>query len=303
MGKVPSYAVMLGAAVFTNRDWASLFWLGLFVAWVLSKKDVRSSLADVARTAMTPKILLPTLTMFGYIAATVLVGAKLKLWNSDLFKDTVVWSFGPALVLLFSISDAGEKEHFFRRAVLNTIKYTILIEFYMNLVVLSLPVELVLVPVVTILTLLSIVTSTDDQYKSVKTLLNWVTSLIGCALLITVTTRLAHSWHRIDAAGDLRQFALPVWLTVGLLPYIYLLSLWAGYELLFLRIDFATDSRMSRRRAKLALLVGLNARTHRVNQFAHPWMHRVSAASSFSEAYRVVRNYRHSSNDPTRDGE
>ena len=264
-----------------------------FVTWVLFKTNVASDLVGILKTWSTPKLLIPTLLLFACIGSEIVLGRRIGLWKHDLIKDSVVWVIGPAIGLFFGISDAGEKPHFFREAVLSTLKYSVFVEFYVNLVTFSLPIELVLVPVVTVITLLTVVAGKDEKFKPVRVLLNWVTALIGFGLLIAVSVRLAADWHHVDTLSDLRQLALPMWLTVGLMPYIFLLVLWATYGLLFVRINFATNDKKARRRAKVALAFALNFRTHRVGQFGGPWLHQIGSASTFSQARSVVRQYRH----------
>jgi hypothetical protein len=276
----------------TNRDWASLFWLGVVCVWLLRKSDIGSGLIDILKTWKTPKLSIPTTLLFVYAGGEITLGSHLGLWKHDLIRDSVVWTIGPAIGLLFGVGDAGSKPHFFRDAALRTLKFAVFVEFYLNLTTFSLPAELVLVPVITVVTLLAVFTGTDEQYKQVRTFLNWLSIFIGFGLLIVVSTRLVENWHHIDAVSDLRQFALPVWLTVGLLPYIYALTLWASYESLFVRIRFATEDPAARRRAKRALLLYVNFRVQRVSDFGYPWLRRITAASSFAEARRVAREYR-----------
>ena len=44
---------------------------------------------------------------------------------------------------------------------------------------------------------------------------------------------LIKDWNVINKANLLRTFLLPLWLVVGLTPYVFLLALVAGYSELF----------------------------------------------------------------------
>jgi hypothetical protein len=80
---------------------------------------------------------------------------------------------------------------------------------------------------------------------------------------------------------------LPVWLTIGVMPLIYVVGLWSAYEQAFVRIGFATDDPASWRRAKRALMGAAKWRAADVGGFAGHWIHDLADAES-SEAARVV---------------
>lgn len=42
-----------------SRQWALLFWVVVFMAWALSRRDVRTSIVEILRVARSPKLLVP----------------------------------------------------------------------------------------------------------------------------------------------------------------------------------------------------------------------------------------------------
>src|SRR6266536_2885551 len=118
-----------------NREWAILIWLSIFIAWALSRRDVRSSVGDLLRTASSPKLLVPLAGMLGYVALEVWLGSKATLWRSNLVKDTIVWLIVSALALFINSSEAGRQPHFFRRRVAALLGITTFLEFFTNLFV------------------------------------------------------------------------------------------------------------------------------------------------------------------------
>jgi hypothetical protein len=57
----------------------------------------------------------------------------------------VVWFVATGLALLFTVSRSAQT-HFFRQAALNAVRLTLYVEFLLNLYVVSLPLELILEP-------------------------------------------------------------------------------------------------------------------------------------------------------------
>ena len=251
-----------------NRELATLFWLGVGAVWMLWRKDTRPLVGSLLRTAAHLALLTPAILIWVWTALVVFVAYRFRLWTADLINDTIIWSIGPAVGLFLSVNNVSKDPRFFRNTALSAIKYSILIEFYVNLRVFSFPVELlVLLPGITFLALIAAFAGTDDKYRPAKRVVDVVLALAGIAIFVYVTVNLVGSWRQEDPWHDLRELALPVWLTLGLLPFLYALSLYLGYQGAFWRIDWHTKDRRGRLRAKAALLIELHVRAHLVAKF------------------------------------
>jgi len=281
--------ILATANQLNNREWASLAWLSLFAIWALTRAGVAKGLWDVVKVATSWKIWVPFVLFAAWIVGLCWLGEQARIWNDELVKDTLIWSLGPAIVALFSITEVGKKPHFFRRALLAAVGYTVLVEFFINLYVFSLPVELVLVPFVTVIVLMSLVAGIKQETVVIKRFLDVVAGLIGILLLGYVIVRLVGDWSQADKLGDLRELALPMWLSVGTLPFIYVLALVSSYELAFLRIGWQLDDPTARRRAKLALVIGLHFRSQAVANFGGSNLMELRSAQSVDQARRIIR--------------
>jgi hypothetical protein len=286
-----------------NREWAILIWLGVFLIWAVSRKDIRQSLGQVLRAAATPKILLPLAVMLGYIVLEAWLGSNVSLWRGDLTKDTIVWVIVSALVLFVNFSKASTEPHFFRRRVAATVGVTEFLAFFTNLFVLSLIAELFLQPFLALLAMLAAYAGTDRRYRQVKRLTEGLLAVIGLLLLILSVRELVTSWSDVGRHRLLLQLALPIWLTIALLPFVYLLGLFANYELVFMRIDQLASDRKVRRRAKLALLTKFYFRARESGTFAGQWYLKLSTSTSFEAARAVIDDFRESEREKERAAE
>jgi len=276
-----------------NREWASLFWLLAFAAWALSRRDVRSSLRQAAGMVPQPKIFGPVLLMVLYTCGLTFVGWRLGLWNPNLIKSTVLWFFISGLVLLSNaILKAGKERGFFLRAARQTLEATVFVEFLTSLFVLSLPAELILQPVVVFLVLLSAVAAQQEQHRIVKTLADRLLAVIGFGLAGYALFQLGRQWDQVDKGAHLLEFALPVWMTIGALPFIYFVSLYAQYESAFWRTDFLTKDRAGQRRAKLAMVTTIKGRVRDISALTGYWSTEAASAPSFSAARNVIKHFR-----------
>jgi hypothetical protein len=73
-----------------NREWATLIWLGIVAASLVSWKDMRPLLANVVRSAAKPVLVLPAVALWGWTALLVVAASRVHLWTGDLLKDTVI---------------------------------------------------------------------------------------------------------------------------------------------------------------------------------------------------------------------
>jgi hypothetical protein len=71
--------------------------------------------------------------------------------------------------------------------------------------------------------------------------------MIGIVLIVFTAADLYQQRHKLDLDQLWRSLALTIWLPLVALPFVYLFALVAGYELAFMRLEFANQ------RQKLAL--------------------------------------------------
>lgn len=274
-----------------NREAASLIWLAIVLIWVLSRTRLRASVCTVVHSALHLKILVPLAVMLAYVLGEVWIGAKLSLWTGGLAKSTLLWMLMSAATMLIGFDKASKDPHFYRHSVLSVIGIAVFIEFFMNLYVLSLPGELVLQPVMALLAMMSVVAARDERHHGVKRLIDMLIAIIGFALFGYTVQQLYLDWHEIDTRALMRQFALPIWLTTGFLPFIYCLSLYAYYEMAFAGINWATTERKRRWRAKSALFTKYHFKAREI--YGLPWslMTRIAAAPTFGAAREIIEAF------------
>lgn len=273
-----------------NRELAGLIWLGASVLWVLSQKQLRESVVGLVTAFFKRQILVPVLAMLAWVGLELWVGLQLGLWNTALLKGTILWTLGSAGVLLFNCAQA-DSEHFFRQTIGATVGVAVFVEFFVSLNSMSLPAELAVQFVVVVLVLMVTVGGQKPEFKPAKMLCEFLLTGIALALLIHTTSQIYMNWHQFDGWRLLLEFALPIWLTGGLLPFLYVFSIVLVYDWAFHLIDGEARNSRSGWRSRLALLVTLRFRVGSVRQFTQYWSRELSGAQSFSAAKRVVAEF------------
>jgi hypothetical protein len=279
-------------SIFTNRELAIFLWTTVLLVWATTRREVRESMLQVANAALNFKIVSVLLLFAGYIIGWVRIAERADVWNDLLIKDTVLWFLFAGTALLFQFNQAGTEDQFFRRAALRTVEISVFLDFFLSIPTLDLVAELVLVPVVGFLTLLVVFTSSRNEYAWQKRF--WEYLLIGVVVwLIWDTARNVYVQREdLDLATLARSLTLVIWLPLVSLPFIYFLSLFAGYESAFIRMRVANGGRPASLPSRFALIVGLNGRLREVHAFSGPWAKKAATATTFSDAWKAVREFR-----------
>ena len=161
-------------------------------------------------SVLQPAIL--TLLSAAWIGLELWVATRVGLWNTSLTKDAALWTVVSAGVLAFHAIQKASDTGSFRNTARGTLRVAVFVEFFLNLYVLSHAVcgcRLV-----------------DDgglyRFQAgipVKALCQGVLSLIVLALVGYTVGQMYLCWDHIDRSSLLLELVLPIWLTIGLLPF------------------------------------------------------------------------------------
>ncbi len=217
----------------TNRELASLILLGL-AAVLAFRKDV-SPLWGILH-ALRP-ILYIYVLFVAWMAATVYVFAQLRLWEPWLFKDTLIW-FGAGFALILNAQRAGREERFFRGRGLEPIGVAALVGIFVNAAGYDLLPELGLQVIALLVVVLSVMPA-DKRTPAVSRLYVFLSAAVAVALFAPPFIDLAGRVDSIDLAATVRFFALPVWMTLFALPFVYVLATATAFDSAFNHLDGA----------------------------------------------------------------
>jgi hypothetical protein len=158
--------------------------------------------------------------------------------------------------MFFESNRAAREPHFFRNTLTETIAVAAFVDFFMNFFVMSLLAELILQPFLVVLLVLAAVAGHRPEQRQVKSFLDIVRAFTGFVLIGYVVWRFFTEWRALDGLSLALEFFLPVWLTIGLLPFVYVLSLVITYDSALRGINWAAREGQPRWRAWFALATG-----------------------------------------------
>ncbi|MHB8792552.1 MAG: hypothetical protein ACYC6O_04355 [Thermoleophilia bacterium] len=283
-----------------NREIAFIAWLLVGLLAILLIKDVRSSLFSAFHILVTPIILVPLGIMVCWVGSEVFLASKYSLWQIDLIKDTLIWFLVSGLVLFFNIVEASKRPYFFRHKILELIGASLFLEFFFNIFVMNIVLEFILFPVIFFLVILAAVAGNKSKFASIKIFSDVILSFIVLLMIAFTIKELFSNWNHLDKVLLFKQLILPIWLAMGLLPFIYLMTIYINYERAFKWIKLETDGRRSRITSKLALITKLSFHTHDLHIFNRVWAKKMVAARSLTGARQILENFRESIRDAER---
>lgn len=274
-----------------NREIAMLVWMGIALVWMLKRTEIRQSLASVIRSLVQPRILLTLGGFMAWVAGCAWIAAQIGLWESSLVNESVYWFLATGFVLYFGAAKLSKGEGSIRQMAGQVLTLSLLFEVTVNLVVMPLWIEIWFLPLITALVALQVFTEGKEEFAPGKMLIDVVVAGIGFALLAFVAISLIVDPDQLNLVQLARTVALPVWLTLLSLPFIYLLGLWAAYELAFTRIDIFARDKEHARRAKRAMVKRFHFRAGQVGRFHGRWQRQLIEAVADGEPEEVLKDF------------
>jgi hypothetical protein len=101
-----------------NREWALVFWVLILAVFLVAYQPTRLQFPQVLRQLLWSPIGVCLLAMTVYMSLLLLVAYRVEVWGLSLLKDTLLWYFGVAALMFFSVHEATKVGRTFRRLVL-----------------------------------------------------------------------------------------------------------------------------------------------------------------------------------------
>lgn len=280
-----------GMDALSSRELASIIWILVGLTWVLSRADLRPALVRAFLAVRQWAILLPMGLFGAYMTVVVFCASRVGLWDARLLPQLVVWSVVSGLVMMFQSVDRRGSRSLLRSALMRIASLGVLVEFYMNAVSFHVVVELLIQPLVAVLVGVQMASGADPEHAATQKLVTGFLTAIGLGLLTATTLTMYARRSELDFSLLSESLILTLVLPILVLPFMYALSLYAGYELAFIRMHIL-GRRTPSVAARAALLVGLNGRLRDVWGFAGHWPGLVARESGFRAALAKVAEFR-----------
>jgi len=232
--------------IFSNRELSIIIWLTIFLVFSFTKKDVLKSFGHLISTFFQQKIIDTVLLMIIYVELLVLGLSLIGFWELPLLKDTILWTIFVGFLLLMKTNKINSEKSYLNSILKGSLKGIIIVVFIANFYNFSLVIELILIPIMTLIGISQVFTQDKPEYKLVEKLFNVITSFFGVVVLIYTIYRISQQFGEFANLMTLKVFLLPIILTILYLPFLYFVALWSLYEVMIIRLD----SRLKKKKHK-----------------------------------------------------
>ena len=254
--------------IFTNREISLFIWAGFIITILFLKaRNIGKPLVGMLKLLFGSKLLILLLLLCNYIFLLVYIFYRLSLWDTSLLKSTIFWFFGSALVLFFHFN-RGKDLEYFKHIAKDTFKWTVLVEFLGNFYCFSLPVELLILPIMLFVALTQVVAQTDKKFEQIGKFFSKVLVIAGIILLAIISYKTVTQYTDLFTIDNLKEILLAPIFTILLLPFVYFISLLSSYETTFMRVDFRTSDLKQRKIIKNQILMVANFNLSRLTKIS-----------------------------------
>jgi hypothetical protein len=192
-----------------------------------------------------------------YNSCVVYILYKLFIWQPYILKDTLFWFIGGACTQFMNVYKASEKGYF-KKPIVEMLKWTILLEFIINLYSFDLLAELFIIPIMTVLSILDYYLKVNKSGEKIYKIINSITAYTGLILISIVFYKTILNYERIFTRESFDSIFIPMLLTIAIVPFIYLIALYIGYEEMFLTINFKVVSIQMKNKVKWSIVKSAN---------------------------------------------
>ena len=227
---------------FTTREWASITLIILFVLLSAKAKSVRESIIGVVKAFFHWKILLPIICAQIYLSIFAYALYKYGLWNTTILRETIFFLFYTSIALILKYNNNDDRITSIKGIIEDTVKATLIIEFYLNIHTFSYRVELIIQFLLCVLYLMGTFNKRDTKelaktYSCTQILFYG----LSISLLVYSIYMSIGEWKENFTSQTVISLLFPIVATIAYWPFLYLFSVIKAYEEWFVRMSFASN--------------------------------------------------------------
>lgn len=288
--------------ILSNREIAIGLWLlaiSLYVFLSSKMTEVRASFGDVLSAFFVRPIISVLCMMIAYVTIVIYWLSELELWNFEQLKNTVFWIISVGFVSLLNIEKFKKDKRFFKHLVIDNLQLLAILQFIVGVYSFTLWIEVLLVPVLTLIGAMITIAETDKKYHQAKILLEYCLSLFGVVLTVYTLYMLASNFAVFGSERTAYDFFIPPLLTLCYLPFIFTMMVYSSYQQVFVHLNFSIKDRFLRCVSKLYATVIFNLRISLLERWSyHVSRVKIESHSDLVDTFRHIFKVRYSERTP-----
>ena len=245
--------------IFSTRELATAFWVGAILIAVgmaiVTNKKIRQGFIGVLKCFFNRKLRKLWEIYFLYIGIITLMFSRFPIWKNIYLKDIILWTFFSGLTICMNAVAGEADEKYISKVLKDNIGFTVVTEFLLSTFTFSFWVELIIIPITTVIVLFDTVAEHKSDAIAVHKLLQDVMAFAGlCVILQTVRVGILE-YRELNVINTLVSFFIPIVYLLLVTPLEYAFELYSKYEMLFIQMHFKEPSdKMVRRKRHLKVI-------------------------------------------------
>lgn len=245
--------------IFSTRELATAFWVGaILIALgmaIVTNKKIRQGFIGVLKCFFNRKLRKLWEIYFLYIGIITLMFSRFPIWKNIYLKDIILWTLFSGLTICMNAVAGEADEKYISKVLKDNIRFTVVTEFLLSTFTFSLWVELIIIPITTVIVLFDTVAEHKSDAIAVHKLLQDVMAFAGlCVILQTVRVGILE-YRELNVINTLVSFFIPIVYLLLVTPLEYAFELYSKYEMLFIQMHFKEPSdKMVRRKRHLKVI-------------------------------------------------
>lgn len=279
--------------IFSTRELATAFWVGAILIAVgmaiVTNKKIRQGFIGVLKCFFNRKLRKLWEIYFLYIGIITLMFSRSPIWKNIYLKDIVLWTLFSGLTICMNAVAGEADEKYISKVLKDNIRFTVVTEFLLSTFTFSFWVELIIIPITTVIVLFDTVAEHKSDAIAVHKLLQDVMAFAGlCVILQTVRVGILE-YRELNVINTLVSFFIPIVYLLLVTPLEYAFELYSKYEMLFIQMHFKEPSdKMVQRKRHLKVIKVCGLSVKRIMLFQKQCIPRMYVSMSDSEFEALI---------------
>ena len=256
---------------------------------IVTNKKARKSFIEVLKCFFGRKIRTLWEIYLLYIGIITFLFSRLPIWECIYLKDIIIWTFFSGLTICINAVAGEADEKYILKVLKDNIRFTMVTELLLSTFTFSFWVELIIIPITTVIVLFDTVAEHKSDAIAVHKLLQDVIAFAGlCVILQTVRVGILE-YRELNVINTLVSFFIPIVYLLLVTPLEYAFELYSKYEMLFIQMHFKEPSdKMVQRKRHLKVIKVCGLSVKRIMLFQKQCIPRMYVSMSDSEFEALI---------------
>ncbi len=228
--------------IFNNREFVLLTYSTIAFTLFLFYTPLRKQFWKILKIIFTTHLINVWLIVAINFSLTLLVLQKINFLEVEHAKTAIFWLILFATPLTFTYGQKQKSDGYFKSLLVDATKLTIVIEFVVNFYSFPLLAEFIIWPFIILIAFIQGVNLGQmDNGKGdirIQRLIENIFAVLGIALFIFLAIKIIRSPFDLFTLSTLKDFLLPIILTLTYIPLLYFIFLCLEYQDYFLHLSY-----------------------------------------------------------------